>query len=98
MARNAASRHDIRAWMPEARSVLMCGFSYGDPARRPGPKPGHGRLARYAVRPDYHEPLRRRMEAVRDWLQAAVPGARGAAFCDMSPILERSYASQAGLG
>lgn len=98
MSRNAESRRDIRAWMKDAKSILMCGFSYGDPASRPSSREGRGRLARYAARADYHELLRGRMNEVRDWLSAAVPGARGVAFCDMSPILERSYASAAGLG
>ena len=99
MARNAESRRDIRAWMPDARSVLMCGFSYGGGAKEaPRSREGHGRLARYAVRPDYHDLLRKRMNAVRDWLKTEVPGAHAVAFCDMSPILERSYARAAGLG
>lgn len=99
MSRNREPRRDIRAWMPEARSVLMCGFSYGNPrGERPASKPGHGRLARYAVRPDYHPILRDRMNRVRDWLKAEVPGSHAVAFSDMSPLLERSYARAAGLG
>ncbi len=98
MSRNSESRRDIRAWMKDAKSVLMCGFSYGESGARPSSKEGHGRVARYAVREDYHHILRGRMNEVRDWLSAAVPGVRGLAFCDMSPILERSYASAAGLG
>ena len=98
MSRNTESRRDIRAWMTDAKSILMCGFSYGEPGSRPVSKEGHGRLARYAARSDYHGILRDRMNEVRDWLSATVPGARGVAFCDMSPILERSYASAAGLG
>jgi epoxyqueuosine reductase len=98
MARTPEPRRDIRVWMPEARSVLMCAFSYGDPSRKPASKPGHGRVARYATRPDYHELLRARMDAVRDWLKTVEPTARGVAFCDMSPLLERSYARAAGLG
>lgn len=98
MARNGETRRDIRVWMPEARSVLMCGFSYGDPSSKPGPKPGHGRIARYAVRPDYHYILRKRMEGLRDWLKETVPGSHAVAFSDMSPLLERSYARAAGLG
>lgn len=98
MARNEGSRRDIRAWMKDARSVLMCAFSYGEPGAPHASKEGHGRVARYAARRDYHDLLRGRMNEVRDWLSASVPGARGVAFCDMSPILERSYASAAGLG
>ena len=100
MARNTEPRRDIRAWMPEAKSVLLCGFSYGapDPSAAPASKEGHGRLARYAAREDYHYILRDKMNELGGWLAAAAPGARGAAFCDMSPILERSYAAAAGLG
>jgi len=98
LARTPEPRRDIRAWMPQARTVLMAAFSYGDPDGRPASKPGHGRLARYAVRPDYHDRLRARMEDVRDWLLTVAPQARAVAFCDMSPLLERSYARAAGLG
>lgn len=99
LAENRESRRDVRAWMKGARSVLMCGFSYGDPeGPKPASKPGHGRLARYAVRPDYHPILRDRMNLVRDWLKKEVPGSHAVAFSDMSPILERSYARAAGLG
>jgi len=98
MARNVESRRDIRAWMTDAKSVLMCAFSYGAAGASSAAKEGHGRVARYAARADYHEILRERMRDVGRWLAAEVPGARGVPFCDMSPILERSYASAAGLG
>lgn len=98
MSRNTESRRDIRAWMKDAKSVLMCGFSYGEPGARSSSKEGRGRLARYATRADYHEILRGRMNEVGDWLSTSVPGARAVAFCDMSPILERAYANAAGLG
>lgn len=96
MARNAPSRRDIRAWYPQAKSVLMCVFGYADNRPRP-PRPGRGRLARYAALPDYHVELKRRLEAVLDWLRQR-PGADGRAFVDTSPILERLYARYAGLG
>ncbi len=98
LAENQDSRRDIRAWMKDAKSVLMCGFSYGDPGGTDGPKAGHGRVARYAVRTDYHQILRDKMGELRDWLAYQVPGSHSVPFCDMSPILERSYASAAGLG
>jgi len=97
MARNADSRRDIRAWMKDAKSVLMCGFSYGG-APPSEPAPGMGRVARYATRSDYHEILREKMRALGNWLATEVPGLHAVPFSDMSPILERSYASAAGLG
>ncbi|UPT76126.1 MAG: tRNA epoxyqueuosine(34) reductase QueG [Elusimicrobiota bacterium] len=97
LADNKEPRRDIRVWMKEARSILMCGFSYGEPGGAV-PVPGEGRIARYARRTDYHDILRERMNGVRDWLKSEVPGSHAVAFCDMSPILERSYAAAAGLG
>lgn len=97
MARNSDSRRDIRAWMKDAKSILMCGFSYGGGAPT-GPAEGKGRIARYATRTDYHQILRDKMRELGDWLATEVPGLHAVPFCDMSPILERSYASAAGLG
>ncbi len=98
MARNSDSRRDIRAWMKDAKSVLMCGFSYGGSGRPAGASEGKGRIARYATRTDYHQILRDKMRDLGDWLATEVPDLHAVPFCDMSPILERSYASAAGLG
>lgn len=96
MARNAEFRRDIRAWRPSAKSVLVCAYSYG--GFRPDPKPGDGRLARYAVREDYHPILKAKMAELLDWARTVHPGADGLPFCDTSPLLERSYARNAGIG
>ena len=97
MARNAEKRRDIRAWYPEARSVLMLGFSYSDNTRE-DPVRGRGRVARYARLRDYHPELKGRLTKLLDWLKAEHPGADGRVFVDTSPILERLYARYAGLG
>ncbi|MFI5361089.1 MAG: tRNA epoxyqueuosine(34) reductase QueG [Elusimicrobiota bacterium] len=96
MARNAESRRDVRAWFAPARSVLVCSYSYGGAA--PAPAPGLGRVARYAVREDYHPILKTKMQGLLDWVRTIAPQARGLPFCDTSPLLERSYARRAGLG
>lgn len=96
MARSPESRRDIRAWRPSAKSVLMCAYSYG--GVRPDPKPGDGRLARYAVREDYHPLLKAKMAELLEWVRTLAPDAGGLPFCDTSPLLERSYARRAGLG
>jgi epoxyqueuosine reductase len=97
MARNTESREDIARWYPEAKSVLLCGFSYSDGA--PNPEiPGRGRIARYAALPDYHPEIKKRLTATLDWLKSQRPGADGRVFVDTSPLLERLYARYAGLG
>lgn len=98
MARNMSSRRDIRAWFAPARSVLMCGFSYGQSSTPARTTAGSGRLARYAVREDYHLLLKAKMASLLDWVRTIVPSVEGLPFCDTSPLLERSYALSAGLG
>ncbi|MFC1679513.1 tRNA epoxyqueuosine(34) reductase QueG [Elusimicrobiota bacterium] len=102
MARDPERRMGIRSWFPEARSVIMCAFSYGG-GRQAGPKPGEGRLSRYCLPPDYHDTLREKMERLRDWYTDNVPEKEGRTqhpriFVDTSPVLERLYGRLAGLG
>ena len=98
MARNGESRRDITHWYPEAKSVLICGFSYAGESQPSRSIPGEGRLARYSVLPDYHPALKKMMKGILDWFKAAEPGADGRAFVDTSPLLERLYGRYAGIG
>jgi len=95
MARDPSSREDIRGWFPEAKTVVLCGFSCFSPA--PAGTPAGGRLARYALPPDYHEALRPPMRSLLRWC-SDILGAAGRLFIDSSPVLERRYGWLAGLG
>jgi len=95
MARNAESRRDITQWYPQAKSVLICGFSYSGPEKK---APGEGRLARYSVLKDYHTELKVKMKSILQWLKEKSPGSAGKYFIDTSPLLERLYGRYAGIG
>jgi epoxyqueuosine reductase len=97
MAENQDSRADIKAWYSDAKSVLLCAFSYAGPRADP-PAEGRGRVARYARAQDYHEPLRARLKEILAWLKGREPSAHGVVFTDTSPLLERLYARNAALG
>ncbi|MFH2204237.1 MAG: tRNA epoxyqueuosine(34) reductase QueG [Elusimicrobiota bacterium] len=92
MAREPEKRADIRRWYPKARSVIVCAFSYYSAAAPSAAS--HGRLARYALPPDYHDGLKDRMGR----LLAYFPELKGKVFVDASPVLERLYARYAGIG
>ena len=97
MARSPDTRADIRRWFPQARSVVLCAWSYGEPTSAAAP--GEGRIAAYARAPDYHPRLRSLMKELLGWFcREAAPGAAGRLFVDTSPVLERLYARRAGLG
>lgn len=98
MARAPEDRPFITKWFPAARAVVVCAFSYHDGTKPPPADPARGRLARYALPPDYHPELKARMKALLAWYKDRVPGGRGKVFVDTSPVLERLYARYAGVG
>ena len=97
LAEHADLRLDVRAFLPDARSVIVVADSYGgtDPGDAP-PRPG--RVARYAWGRDYHKTLKRRLHRVSDALRDAHPEHTFRATVDTAPIMEREHASRAGLG
>lgn len=101
LQRGAGQRADPRWLLPETKSVIVLGTSYArgempDPAAG---DPSRGRMAAYAWSDDYHEvlkPLLFQLDATIR--QATGRSTLGRAYVDAGPILERSWATQAGLG
>ncbi len=78
------------------RSVVMLSFDYG-----PGSKQSSDttvRVASYAHHADYHAVLRAKLNDLRDWLAAEVPGTLSHGVTDTAPLLERDFARRAGMG
>ncbi len=93
-----ARRHPQSVFAP-VRGVVMLGFDYGPSAVAPADiPPGHGRIASYAQRGDYHPLLRGKLNELAAWLAREVPGAESRGVVDTAPLLERDFARRAGLG
>jgi epoxyqueuosine reductase len=61
--------------------------------------PGKGRISAYAVTRDYHDVIWDRLCQLEDFIKAyAEDEVETKSYVDTGPILERSYASKAGLG
>jgi epoxyqueuosine reductase len=86
-------RHPRGVWVP-VKSVVMLGYDYGPPVGQPHV----GKVAAYAQRRDYHRVIWDKLNELRDWLAAEVPGALSHGTCDSAPLLERDFARRAGLG
>lgn len=80
-----------------ARSILMLGMSYRtvEPAQ---PRPGQGRVSRYAWGADYHDLIHGRLRRLADLHRRLAPGAGVRGVVDTAPLLEREFAQLAGLG
>jgi len=95
--RRATIRTDPKLLLASARTIICVGKLYN------GPQPHStdlidseaGWISRYAWGDDYHDLVRQNLER----LVAQLPGAHDYKICvDTAPLLERSYARQAGLG
>ncbi len=91
-------RGDPRNLLPEAQSIVCVGKLYNTvpPSSTDGQE---ALISRYAWGADYHDVMRRSLEA----LVAKIAAAHGMPFqsricVDTAPLLERSYARAAGLG
>ena len=92
-------RADPRTLLPSAKTVLCLGLLYN------GPEPHtdacdpyeHGWISRYAWGEDYHQVMRERLQSLTDRL-LSIEAFDYKICCDTAPLLERTYAREAGLG
>lgn len=94
--RRAAYAHP-RFVLDGVRSLVLLLQKYrtAEPA---APRPGYGRMARYAWNVDYHDVVHERLHRLADWVRAEHPAARVRGVVDSAPLLEREFAQRAGLG
>ena len=101
LQRSRDKRADVRAVLPSARSVIVCGTVYNvdRPYSTQTGSRGGAAIARYAWGDDYHDVIRTRLEALVGWLRDhAGPELETRAYVDTGPVQERVYARHAGLG
>lgn len=98
MRRNEGVRFDPAELVSGARTVIVCAVSYrsdislgqlGSPAPR---------VASYACCRDYHKVLKKMLRRLLGRITEAFPGVSGRCFTDSAPLLEKWWASQAGIG
>jgi len=95
--RRAAVRTDPKLLLPSARTIISVGKLYNRPEPR-SVEVDHqdrGWVSRYAWGADYHDVVRAGLERLVEKLG---PGHEYKICVDTAPLLERSYARQAGLG
>ena len=93
--RRAELRRDVRNLLPSAKSVICVGKLYNTPD--PPREEGDARISRYAWGKDYHVTMRAALE--RMVARLLEREAFDWKICvDTAPLLERSFARQAGLG
>ncbi len=103
MEKSAATRADIRNFLPSARSVIVTGTIYntdqGSGIRDQGSAHDAVRVARYARGQDYHKVIEDRLIELVAWMKSVSSEPFDAAhFVDKHHVQERVYAQYAGVG
>jgi epoxyqueuosine reductase len=101
MSRSAERRADVRQVIPNARSVIVTGTLYNTNRPYSDEAPSdRARLSRYAWGDDYHDVLKRRLDALLQWMrdECGDEPFEARSYVDTGPVQERVYAQYAGLG
>jgi epoxyqueuosine reductase len=101
LTRNRERRADPSLVLEGAASVVSVGMTYfaGDPPAAFWDDPSRGRIARYAWGRDYHDVLTPSLKSLSEFIRAEGGGDTVTRYyVDTGPVLERSFASQAGVG
>lgn len=89
-------RTDPTTLVTGALSVISLLHSYHTHRRQRDPDAPI--VSTYAYGRDYHKTLKKKMNLLMEHIRFRVPDARGRAFVDSAPVLDRAWARQAGLG
>ena len=97
MARDPERRSDPRQVLPGCCSLVCLAMNYY-PGQSPfsETQPGGYRIARYAWNDDYHDLIQQRLRELDERMQSL--GGIQKPYVDTGPVLERDFASDAGLG
>jgi len=100
LAREPERRFDPRTLDARFRSVISLAYPYHSPAppKLDWRKELRGRIAAYALGPDYHDVVLKKARAVADAMAQIRAGAVTRAYVDTGPVFEREWAAEARLG
>jgi epoxyqueuosine reductase len=98
MAKSPERRRDPSVVLPGAKSVIVLAMNYfqNDPVPA-GAGGSRGKIARYAWGDDYHDVIEKRLKQFCAELEARFGGTHRR-YVDYGPVLERDFASDAGVG
>lgn len=99
MERHFEKRTDPGRVVEGARSIVSLALNYYHPYRLPYGDPTRGAISRYASGDDYHDVILDRLKRLYEFVGTISPaGVRGRYYVDTGPVLDKAWASRAGIG
>ncbi|ACK72407.1 iron-sulfur cluster binding protein [Gloeothece citriformis PCC 7424] len=90
-------RFDVRACMPEVKSIICVALNYYTPHQRPQGDE-YGKISRYSWGRDYHRVMDKKLKELSRWLEGQEKGIKTRYYADTGPIQDKVWAQQAGIG
>ena len=90
-------REDIRACMPEVRSLISVALNYYTPYQHSG-APGVAKISRYGWGRDYHKVMGKKLKTLSNWLRSQDESIVTRYYVDTAPVQDKVWAQRAGLG
>lgn len=97
MARDVEKRISPLEIFPQARSVVVVALNYYTPQQHQH-NPATGKVSRYAWGDDYHDVVKKKLQAVLSWIREQEPQVAGKICVDIQPVMDKAWAVRAGLG
>lgn len=89
-------RLDPRLLVEGARSVISLAYNYYTAEKQQDPEAP--KISRYAYGKDYHFVLKDKLKTLLEYIRDEIGEVQGRAFVDSAPVLDKAWATRAGLG
>lgn len=90
-------RTDPRKLFPGAKAVVSVALNYHTP-HQISDDPEIGKISRYAWGDDYHDLMKAKLHQLLGEIRSICPEAEGKCCVDTSPMMDKYWATQAGIG
>lgn len=88
-------RLDPRILVPDAKSVISLTYNYYTDQKKSEDAP---KISKYAYGEDYHHVVKDKLKILLQHMQQTIGEINGRCFVDSAPVMERAWASKAGIG
>ena len=89
-------RKNIDSLLEGAKSVLSVGFNYISSQNNNNNK--IFKVAKFSQGDDYHKVIYKKLKNIGKWINQEIPDCKWKICVDTSPLLEKAWAEEAGLG
>ena len=91
----AEKRKNIDSLLKGAKSVLSVGFNYLSEEQKEKTK---FKIGKFGQGEDYHKVIYKKLKNIGKWIDNEIPDCKWRICIDTSPLLEKAWAEEAGLG